>query len=179
MLIEAQRSRTTHPGVKSLALAIACSVLLSSCGSGAGSPESRIYRMGERVAAGRLIYNVLETDWHVQLGEGPNPRIPNHRFLLIRLTVTNSGIEESNIPLLALVNARGETFNELSEGEGVPEWLGLLRRIKPAGTEQGRVIFDVPRGPYRLLVKDDTLETEPEKVALIEIPHQFEGQNPQ
>jgi hypothetical protein len=142
------------------------------CSSGQPGADTRAYRMGEPVVVGPLIYNVIDTEWLSQLGEGASPRVPQNRFLLIRLSVTNSGASSSAVPAMALMDARGQTHLELTDGEGVSEWLGYLRTVNPAQTERGRVLFDVPAGAYRLRVTNDA-EPGTEKVALIEIPLQL------
>jgi hypothetical protein len=49
-----------------------------------------------------------------------------------------------------------------------------LRKLAPAQTEQGRVLFDVPTGAYRLRVTDDSPEAGTEKVAVVDIPLRLE-----
>ncbi len=127
--------------------------------------------MGERVQVGPLIYTVLESEWHEQLGEIPDLRAPQHRFLALRVSVTNSGIKDSGVPPMELVDPNGETYTELSDGRGLAQWLGSLRILKPAATEHGRVLFDVPSGAYRLRVKEEA-ELDEEKTALVDIPFQ-------
>ncbi|HPQ17377.1 MAG TPA: DUF4352 domain-containing protein, partial [Bryobacteraceae bacterium] len=102
----------------------------------------------------------------------PNVRIPEHRFLAIRLSVTNAGKATSGIPQLSLVNSRGERYPELTSGEGLTDWLGFLRQLKPGETEHGRVLFDVPTAAYRLRVTNDA-EQENEVAALVDIPLQL------
>ncbi len=149
-----------------------CLAAGAGCSSQKTRADSRIYSMGERVQVGPLIYRVMDTQWRSQLGEAPNARIPRDRFVIVRLSVTNSGVGTSSIPAMKLVDAGGHTYDELTEGQGVPEWLGYLRNVKPAETEHGRVLFDLPRGSYRLVVADDA-EPENQKTALIDIPLQL------
>lgn len=158
-------------------LAIAAAACLSACSSSNRIAENRVFRMGEKVKVGPMTYDVIETEWKSQLGDIFKTRIPNHRFLLIRLTVTNGGGAEVAIPLLAIENGRGESFTELADGEGVTQWLGFLRRIQPAQTEDGRLLFDVPTGAYQLRVTDGG-ETGKEKTAVIEIPLNLETEQP-
>ncbi len=130
--------------------------------------------MGQGVQLGPLIYNVMETSWKSQLGGGPAARIPKNRFLLVKLTVTNGGGQTSSIPEMALVNAAGLNFQEITEGvESVPKWLGVLRNLAPVQTDEGYVVFDVPLGAYKLQVSDGG-DIGSEKKALIEIPLQLE-----
>jgi hypothetical protein len=150
---------------------------LAACGRQQASP-SRVYRMGERVQVGPFIYNVLDAQWKTELGDGKQVQTPKNRFLIIQLTITNSGGTETYAPPLKLEDARGNTFGEAPSGEGVPNWLGLLRRLAPAQTEQGRVLFDVPAGAYRLRLADDSDDPAREKSALVEIPLRLEPEPP-
>lgn len=164
--------RTRWAGAGRAGRALVLLALLLICGCAGQTPRTpRIFAMGERVEVGPLVYIVQDTEWQDRLGEGALARVPEHRFLLVRLSVTNSGIQETDIPPLALVASDGRTYGELSRGESVPGWLGYLRTLRPAATEHGRVVFDAPTGAYRLRVaalgKDDE-----ETHALIDLPYQ-------
>src|SRR5437588_7626961 len=112
------------------------------------------FNVGDRVQIGSLVYHVTEADWKTELGEFPSSRMPERKFLLIRLSVTNGGGEDATIPQAELRNAKGENFQELTDGTGVPDWLGMLRTVKPASTELGVIAFDVPANEYRLRLTD-------------------------
>lgn len=132
--------------------------------------DSRIdYQMGERVVVGPLTYNVVESTWRSQLGDGFKLRIPEQRYLLITVSVTNGGGREVSVPLLTLENQNGQTFQELDNGEGIDNWFGILRTIPPAQTEQGRIAFDVPLSSYRLRLTDGG-NPGTEKYAWVQIP---------
>jgi hypothetical protein len=103
------------------------------------------------------------------LGEGFNIRVPQNRFLILTVSATNGGGNEASVPLLSLQASNGEIFQELMDGNGVSDWLGALRSIKPAGTMTGRIIFDVPRSTFHLRLPDAG-EPGYEKYALVEIP---------
>jgi len=158
-----------------LALCLAWGLMLVACVP-RGARE-RTFRMGERAQVGPLIYSVLETEWRNQLGGSLQARIPQHKYLLVRLTITNAGNREQAVPLLNLVDSSGKSHMELSQGEGVPEWFGLLRVLPPAGTEQGRLLFDVPTGNYRLRITDGG-EPETERTALVDLPLRLTDQSP-
>src|SRR5712691_5524943 len=87
-------------------------VLFSGCALKPGGPEVANYKMGDRVPIGHLIYNVIETEWQPQLGEPPRARVPKDRFLLVRVSVVNSGVEDTSIPAFTLVDDRGQTYPE-------------------------------------------------------------------
>lgn len=158
-------ARRFPPAILLLAALLVCGCARQS------SRTSRVFALGERVEVGPLVYIVQDTEWREQLGEAATARTPQHRFLLVRLSVTNSGIREADIPPLTLVASDGRTYNELSRGDGVPEWLGYLRTLRPAATEHGRVVFDAPTGAYRLRVAA-LGEDDEEAHALVDLPYQ-------
>ena len=118
------------------ALALLSAWLLAGCSR---ENSSRIdYEMGERTPIGPLTYTVIESSWHTQLGDVLKLRIPQQRFLLIRIAVTNGGGSEVSIPLLQLENYNGQSYRELEDGESISNWLGVLRTVRPAETLQGQ-----------------------------------------
>jgi hypothetical protein len=137
-------------------LLIPCALAVLSLAGCSNRPSSnRIdYEMGERITVGPLTYNVVESAWRSQLGTELKPRLPQHRFLLITVSVTNGGGREVALPLFQMENSNNETFPESDDGEGVENWFGILRSLTPAGTQQGRLLFDVPLTSYRLRLTD-------------------------
>jgi hypothetical protein len=151
------------------ALAAACVTLGSGCSpKKAGTPFAE-FRLGERVGVGSLTYNVIETSWASQLGAVPIARFPERNFLLVHLSVTNGGGQSASIPFLSVENAAGERFQESENGQGVDAWLGMFREVKPAETEQGWILFDVPTNSYRLQLVDGG-EGETEHAAYVTLP---------
>jgi hypothetical protein len=148
--------------------------LLTSCSEDASSMPVRTYPMGDRVQLGPLIYTVFESQWMTQLGEGAVARIPEHRFFLVRMSVTNGGASEVIVPAVALIDDNGGSHLELSNGEHVPRWIGFLRQMKPAETTQGNLVFDVPPGHYKLRISDESEQRQ----ALIDIPLSFGAETP-
>jgi len=144
------------------------------CGCSRSAPvQAAGFNMGDRVQLGPLVYHVTEAEWKTELGEFPSIRMPERKFLLIHLTVTNGGGETVMIPQAELQNSKGDTYQELTDGAGVPEWLGLLRSVKPAATEQGVIVFDAPANAYRLRLTDGA-DLEHARVAYVTIPLSFE-----
>jgi hypothetical protein len=127
------------------------------------------YDMGERVPIGPLTYNVVDSVWRSQLGDEFNVRLPQGRFLLISISVTNGGGHDLSVPLLMLEGEDGKQYKELESGDGVDSWFGLLRTINPAQTQQGRLLFDVPLASYRLRLTDGG-EAGSERFAWVKIP---------
>lgn len=110
--------------------------------------------MGEKVPNPPLTYTVVESAWRTQLGEGFKVRSPRQRFLVLTVSVTNGGGRDVSLPLFSLQDKTGKTHPELEDGEGVDNWLGILRSVAPAQTLQGRLLFDVPLGSYSLQLTD-------------------------
>jgi hypothetical protein len=141
--------------------------LCTSCGS---QTANRIdYQMGERVTIGPLTYNVIETKWPSQLGDELRMRSPERRFFVVSISVTNGGGRPVDLPALSVEGSNGELYKESENGEGVLNWIGMLREIRPAQTMQGRILFDVPLGSYRLRLPDGG-EPGTEKFAWVQIP---------
>ncbi len=137
------------------ALALVCAAcMLLACGP-AGSQIST-YNLGDRVQAGPLVYIAYDAHWFFSLGSSPNPRIPVNRFLVVRMNISNDGAVDSHIPTLTLLDDSGQSFNEMVEGTGVPDWIGIARKVKPMEAEKGTVAFDVQPKHYRLRVSDET-----------------------
>ena len=150
------------------------SLVASSC-SFTGPKMVQTYQMGDRVTLGHLVYTVYETQWLTQLGQGPNARIPQNRFFLVRMSISNTATGDTITPSMTLVDDTGQTYHEISNGDGVPQWIGFLRQIKPTESSQGNVLFDVQPKHYKLRVADESEQT----VALIDIPLTFTPDHPE
>ncbi len=157
------------------AYVLLAAVLSLSTGCGPRQAETRNeYEMGERVTVGPLTYNVVDTAWRSQLGSDFKLRLPQDRFLLITISVTNGGGKEIPVPLLALESQNGKVYQESDNGEGVDNSFGLFRNLSAAQTQQGKLLFDVPLTSYRLRVTDAG-DPGSEKFAYIKIPLRMDG----
>lgn len=133
-------------------------------------PQATIYAAGDKATMGTLVYNLTDAETTPQLGDDPaNQRTAQNRFYLLKVTVSNSGNEDQPIPGMTLVDDGGKMYNELSDGTGVSNWLGVVRKVSSAQTEQGYVVFDAPLSHYRLRL-NDTLD---EKEIAIDVPATF------
>ena len=144
-------------------------VLCALAGCNRPGPAQIDYQMGDRITVGPLVYNVVETVWRSQLGDAFKLRLPQQRFLLISISVTNSGGKEVSLPMLTLEGESGQKYPEVESGEGLDNWFGLLRNLSPAQTQQGRLLFDAPLSSYKLRVTDGG-EAGTEKYAWVTIP---------
>jgi Domain of unknown function (DUF4352) len=144
-------------------------ILLAGC-SKAPKQEARLYSAGERAIVGRLSYSLVDSEISQQLGdEAASARTPQNRFIVVQVSVTNAGNEETPIPVMTLVDDGGQTYNELADGTGVRSWLGVLRKVAATQTETGMILFDAPAKHYRLRLTD---EFSPEDVS-IDMPLSF------
>jgi len=148
------------------ALSVAGGLLLTGCNKQNSTQIN--FQMGDRITAGPVSYNVIQTVWRTQLGDIFKTRVPENRFLMITLSATNGGGKEVSIPLLTLEGDNKE-YRELENGDGVNNWFGLIRTISPAETRQGNIVFDVPLTSYRLRLTDGG-EPGTEKFVWVDIP---------
>ena len=102
--------------LRSLAVvgAMGASLFLNSCSR--GTIPVRTYPMGERVQIGTFIFTVFETQWLTQLGDPPSQRVPQQRYFLVRMSITNAGGSDAIVPALALVDESGAAHPELING---------------------------------------------------------------
>jgi hypothetical protein len=146
-------------------LSLALAFMASGC---VKSTEVKTYAQGEKAQVGFVTYNVFESSWLPQLGDGIMARVPADRYFQIRVTVSNGGASEFLIPPLNLVDDDGRLITELADGTGVARWLGASRKVNPAETADGFILFDVAPRHYKLQVESDTGVQ-----ALIDIPLRF------
>jgi hypothetical protein len=135
--------------------------------------EVRTYPLGQKIKIGNLTYLGIETQWSSAFGEGPGARAPQNQFLLVRLSVSNAGNSDAPVPNFSVEDSTGHRFAELSDGNGVQDWIGALRMLSPNDTLVGNAAFDVPTGHYTLHILDEDGEHE----ARIDLPLNFQNQS--
>jgi hypothetical protein len=155
-------------------LLAAVGLLSTACSPQAQAPLST-YVMGEKVQLGHLSYTIFETQWMTHLGDGANARVPQNRFYLVRMSAVNGGAGDAAVPNPTIQDDHGTVYEELSNGDGVPQWAGYLRTAKPADSVQGNMVFDAPPGHYKLKLTDETGT----KAAIIDIPLSFGAETPE
>ncbi len=106
--------------------------------------------IGDKVAAGDFEYTVTKVTPGVrQIGDSTFGEKPQGQFVLVKLTVTNTGAEAQmfNDSEHKLVDTEGREHS--SDGAAamyVPGNDSFLEEINPGNTLQGTVVFDVPTG---------------------------------
>ena len=148
--------------------AVIAAFLLSACSSDR-SPQVRTYSLGEKAELGHIIYTVYETQWMPQFGDGPTARVPQHRFFLVRMAAVNSSAVDLIVPNVTIEDDKGNSYPELMDGDGAPAWIGYLRRVKPAESVRGNLLFDAPPAHYKLRITDENEENS----AYFDIPLSF------
>jgi hypothetical protein len=145
------------------------SLTLAGC-SRSSKNQPVIFAAGDKATVGPLVFSVTDTERTQALGDDPNTaRTAQNRFYLVKVSVLNSGGEDQPIPAMTLVDDQGQSYPELADGTNVPNWLGVVRKVGPAQTEQGIVVFDAPTKHYRLRLTDPF----DEKEISIDIPLDF------
>jgi hypothetical protein len=151
------------------ALLLPSLIALAACSTPKPAREVKIFSAGEKAFVDRLTYNVVDAEVEPHLGDEASPRTPEHRFYLVQVSVSNSGNTEATIPSLALVDDSGKQYPELTDGAGVQQWLGVVRKVGGGQTEQGYAAFDAPAGHYKLKLTDDTSDSD----VYVDIPLNF------
>lgn len=159
----------------SILTAVALLASCLSCGSEFVAPTAKVFRMGDRATAGSVTYVGLSADYRTELPGAKDPL--KNRYLVILLSATNGSGQEVTLPHTRLIGADGAEIPEVTEIDGFPQWLGILRTIAPSSTEQGYVVFDVPVGAYKLQVSSGG-DPEKEQIAHIEIPTKLVPSSP-
>ena len=147
--------------------AVTAALFLNACSD--RSVRVRTYSLGEKAELGHIIYTVYETQWMPQFGNGPTARIPQHRFYLVRMAAVNSSGADLIVPNVTVEDDKGNSYPELRDGDGVPVWIGYLRRVKPAESVRGNLLFDAPPAHYKLRITDENEENS----AYFDIPLSF------
>lgn len=151
-------------------------LFVSSCSSPPPPEESKTYPAGEQVTLWPLTYNVVDSRILPRLGDDPaTARFPQERFYLVQITVSNSGATDDSIPAFALVDDSGKVYNEVTDGSGVPDWLGLVRSVKAHDQAKGTILFDAPAKHYRLRLSEQFATPE----ISIDLPLNFTHESPQ
>lgn len=157
--------------------AVAALALLAGCsgaGSGSKTGADKTYVMGAPAAVGPLSYTVLHSEWRESIETSDGVTTPKNRFLVLDISVVSGGSEEAGMPLLFLVDEKGNRIIEEQKLAGFTGWLGLMRVLRPVETLSGKIVFDVPMASYKLAVTSGG-DAEKEQEAFIEIPLSLEG----
>ena len=154
-------------------VALMGAILLNACG-GAGSGKTTHATMGQTIKLGGVEHTVLVAEWKAALGQGAEARMPSRQFLVLRLSLVNKESTPMEVASMRLLAADGTEYEELADGSGVTDWLGLVRQLTSGESRLGSVLFDAPRGVYTLKLTEDSLDVDEANIALVEIPIRLE-----
>ena len=73
---------------------------------------------------------------------------PDAAFLVVDLFIRNNDRTASTMPPLKLVDMEGREYDESSTF--VPGSFSVFKKLNPGVSSHGYVVFDVPRGSYKL-----------------------------
>lgn len=138
---------------------------LSGCSSQPSDDTSKVEQVrtvpaGEKASVGHLSYTIVDEQIMPQLGDPATPRVPHDRFILVQIAVTNSSNVDNPIPAVELIADSGKVYEEVTDGSGITDWLGLVRHVGPGQTERGVVGFDAPSAHYKLRFSDESANNE-------------------
>ena len=133
-------------------IAVPVLLLLAACSPNAPQRVVKVFSAGDKASVRDLTYNIVDTLIQPKLGE----RTPETRFYLVQMAISNGGNNAISIPAMSLIDDTGKAYPELADGAGVPNWLGVVRKVEPVNTEKGTVAFDAPAQHYKLRLTDDT-----------------------
>lgn len=131
--------------------------------------------MGEKVQVGTLTYSVTGTRWLSRIGRGPDEKLPANRFYALNISVVNVGSADSYLPHLSLEDQSGSLVGELGDASGLEQWVGIVRKLKPAEVLEGTVVFDAQPRAYRLRLAGQAGD---EALAYVDLPLRFDLEAP-
>jgi hypothetical protein len=85
------------------------------------------------------------------------------------MAAVNSSAVDLIVPNVTIEDDKGNSYPELMDGDGAPAWIGYLRRVKPAESVRGNLLFDAPPAHYKLRITDENEENS----AYFDIPLSF------
>jgi hypothetical protein len=156
---------------------IAMMAVLAGCSSqegGGAAGGGKTYLMGSPATVGPLSYTVLHSAWVDNVETVDGMATAKQHFLVLELSITNAGPEDAAAPLLFVADEKGKETMEEQKMTGSPNWLGLMRVIKPLETLSGKIVFDVPMANYKLKVTSGG-DPEKEVEAFVDVPLRLDG----
>lgn len=103
---------------------------------------------------GRVSYRVARSWWADKLHDTryPDQRPAGGAFLFVELNAQNESDQEEGVLPLQVVDAQGGEHAVRSGDWNLEGWMGALEKVGPKTNRTGFVVFDVPRGTYRLKI---------------------------
>ena len=120
------------------------------------SSEPKTTKMGQGIKVGHLVSAAWNARWYENSSNIQHLDVkPDSSYLLIEMTLRNDSNRRSIKPLLFLIDDRGFSY------EPSKKWvMGLgnmysLNRLNPGVSQDGYIVFDVPKNShYKLKISD-------------------------
>jgi hypothetical protein len=124
-----------------------------------------LHDIGEEVTVGYWTYRCNGVRWQdVIFSDFSSMERPDAAFLIIDLSARNNDRTASTLPPPKLIDADGREYDESSTF--IPGSFSALKRLNPTVSSRGYVVFDAPRGDYKLKLSGGY---ESEESALIDL----------
>lgn len=133
--------------------------------------EEKIYKVGEEVQVGNLVYKVEKVEKTQQVGNDFLNKKANGTFLVVTITVTNKDKESRMIDTTMFKLAQGDTkYDADSEATSYSNEDNhfFLQNINPNISATGKIVFDIPANAtgLKLLVQDKFFGTKEKTIDL-------------
>ena len=113
------------------------------------SSELREYRIDEQISVGYMGYQVFGVKWQNSIGDALK-QYPDAKFLVIDIGIVNVDKQPRTFPSFKLLDDQGREYEESSERIFLEGAIGLLKTLNPNVATRGYLVFDVPKGDYKL-----------------------------
>lgn len=163
------RKRISLPKTALAILAVAAILLSVACGE--APVPTTTSSMGAAIKLGNVEHTVLGAGWRTTLGEGTAEITPTHQFLVVKLALSNLSDSPAAIASINLISNDGTEYDEVADAAtSWPDWLGLVRTLSAKENRQGDLVFDAPRGAYKLKLTERSADGDDVRAVLVEIP---------
>lgn len=134
--------------------------------------EEKIYKVGEEVQVGNLVYKVEKVEKAQQVGNEFLNKKANGTFLVVTITVTNKDKESRMIDTSMFKLVQGNTKYD-ADSEATSLYANennrfFLQNINPNISATGKIVFDIPANAtgLKLLVQDKFFGTQEKTIDL-------------
>ena len=141
--------------MKPIFILVAIAATFSFGCSNTSKKDAKVFAAGEKAQLERATYNVVDMQTSPKLDVAGESRIPKERFYLTRMSIFNGVNADFVVPAMVLFDDAGNQYQELGDGRGAAEWIGISRKVAPGETLFGTVLFDAPVKHYKLRISDE------------------------
>lgn len=132
------------------------------------SSKLRTTKMGQGIKVGHLLFAAWNARWYENSSDIQYLNVkPDSSYLLIEMTLRNDSNRRSIKPFLFLIDDRGFYYEPSKKWVGGVGNMHSLNRLNPGVSQDGYIVFDVPKNSYYKLKISDRRRTN--SYALIQI----------